>query len=100
MEQYIKKAATQVPSNLFDIDEWTNVIEAAKDVRSIDSIAARDEVLMLKRTLNLLQFVANTPLKNSREELQLLKKDVINQMKVTFNEHFYLLLFFLEAINR
>ena len=93
MEQYIKKAATQVPSNLFDIDEWTNVIEAAKDVRSIDSIAARDEVLMLKRTLNLLQFVANTPLKNSREELQLLKKDVINQMKVIFNEQFIYLSF-------
>ena len=84
LEQYIKKAATQVPSNLFDIDEWINVIAIAKEVRTIDSVAARDEITSLRKNLNILHFISDKPLKNSREELQLLRKDVALQMQVIF----------------
>eukprot|EP01035_Chromulina_nebulosa_P024435 gene24435-31820_t len=82
LEQYIKRAATQVPSNLFDMDEWTNLIAVAKEVRTIDSVAARDEITLLRKNLNILHFVSEKPLKNSREELQLLKRDVAQQMQV------------------
>ena len=84
LEQYIKRAATQVPSNLFDMDEWTNLIAVAKEVRTIDSVAARDEITLLRKNLNILYFVSEKPLKNTREELQLLRRDVAQQIQVRY----------------
>ena len=99
LEQYIKRAATQVPSNLFDMDEWTNLIAISKEVRTIDSVAARDEITLLRKNLSILHFVSEKPLKNSREELQLLKRDVAQQMQVRYVSFGYNLRFLTTHLN-
>ena len=93
LEQYIKKAATQVPSNLFDLDEWATTIAIAKEIRTIDTVAAKEEINSMKNNVSLFHFILDSPLKHAREEIQLLRTDVGMQMKVTLN--IYLIYFFL-----
>jgi hypothetical protein len=80
LENYVKKSATQVPTNLFDLDEWAPAIAAAKELRTIDAVKVRKEIDLLKKNANLFFFIAKNPLKNSREEIQLLRADVHSQL--------------------
>ena len=76
LENFIKKAATQVPSNLFDLNEWSDILVIAKEARTVESTATHNEIENLKKNSALLYFLVQNPLQTTKAEIKLLKNEV------------------------
>ena len=82
LEKYIKKASTQVPSNLFDLHEWSDVLNIAREVRNVESVAVHAEVMSLKQNSALLQFLAQNPVQTTKAEIKLLKQEATAALSI------------------
>jgi len=80
LEDYVMKSAAQVPSTIFDLEEWSSIVKIAKDCREGDSNSLREQVSALKKNMSVYNQLAANPLKAAQMELKLLRSEVMNEL--------------------
>jgi hypothetical protein len=80
LEHYISNSASQVPSSIFDFEEWSSIVKIAKDCRESDhSVLVERSKIMRKNMLIFYQLAVN-PLRTTQMELKLLRSEVANEI--------------------
>jgi hypothetical protein len=80
LEHYISNSASQVPSSIFDFEEWSSIVKVAKDCRESDhSVLVERSKIMRKNMLIFYQLAVN-PLRTTQMELKLLRSEVANEI--------------------
>ena len=86
LEKFVRKSAVQIPSSVFDLEEWGRIMDIARECRGNDTQALKIQTSNLKRNLRLTFSVLAKPLENSRAEVRLLRLDVANQLQAYQND--------------
>jgi uncharacterized protein YoxC len=89
LELFVKQTVAALPANMIDLEEWNHVLTLAKDCRasSMDSSLIKNGLNSSSKLTNefmkkyqLLYFLATNPIRNTRDEMILFRKSVIDEL--------------------
>jgi uncharacterized protein YoxC len=89
LELFVKQTVAALPANMIDLEEWNHVLTLAKDCRtsSMDSSLSKNGLNSSSKLTNefmkkyqLLFFLATNPIRNTRDEMILFRKSVIDEL--------------------
>jgi hypothetical protein len=88
LEDYIRQNALTLPATMIDLEEWDYILRVANECREtmvIHSPSKTGNQIDLKKKLELCQYLAIQPLRNTRDELHIMKQNVLDQLNDFFN---------------
>ena len=53
LEHYIMNSASQVPSSIFDLEEWSSIVKIAKDCREGDHSAQQEKLKLMRKNMQI-----------------------------------------------
>jgi hypothetical protein len=80
LEHYIKNAASQVPSSIFDLEEWSSIVKIAKDCREGDYSVLQERSRVMRKNMQIFYQLAVNPLRTAQMELKLLRSEINNEL--------------------
>lgn len=88
LEDYIRQNAVTLPSTMIDLEEWDYVLQMAQECREslIIRNTPRQEIPFdLQKKIDLCQYLAIQPLRNTKDEVQILRQSVLDQLNEFFS---------------
>lgn len=96
LENYIRQAVASLPSSMIDLEDWDHVLNMAKECREFifQQKPAAALPLPVQKQLQLAHFLALNPIRNTKDEIVMLKKnvtDVFNAVQADFMRYYQIL---------
>lgn len=88
LEDYIRQNAVSLPATLIDLNEWEYVLKNVQDCREsmiIRSTPRADIPFDVRKKMELCQFLAIQPIRNAKDEIQMLRQSVVEQLNEFYN---------------
>jgi hypothetical protein len=88
LEDYIRQNAVSLPATLIDLNEWEYVLKNVQDCREsmiIRSTPRVDIPFDVRKKMELCQFLATQPIRNAKDEIQMLRQSVVEQLNEFYN---------------
>lgn len=111
LESYIKKASIQLPTTIFNYEEWEPIILIAQEFRThtlnnyskqssnLHSLSS-NEAIHMKKKLEMINYLSIKPLLNVKAEVKCLRKDILSDIQLMNNEYSELVNKLLYIINK
>eukprot|EP01040_Poterioochromonas_malhamensis_P023424 gene23424-28735_t len=89
LEDYIRQNAVTLPAAVIDLNEWEYVLQNVHDCREamiVRSTPRAEIPFDLRKKMELCQYLATQPVRNTKDEIQILRQSVVEQLNEFYGQ--------------